>query len=39
MANTIKIKRGSGAPSSLEYGELGVSSSNVLYVGDSDGSV
>lgn len=39
MSNTIKIKRGSGAPTSLAYGELGWDKTNkALYIGDSDGN-
>lgn len=39
MANTIKIKRGSGAPSSLAEGELGFDTSNkILYCGDNNNS-
>lgn len=37
MSNTIKIKRGSGAPTSLNYGELGYDTTNgYLYIGNSN---
>lgn len=40
MANTIKIKRGSGEPSTLEYGELGFDTYNgFLYIGDENKDV
>lgn len=40
MASTIQIKRGSGTPGSLSYGELGVDTENkILYVGNTGGSV
>lgn len=40
MASTIQIKKGSGAPGSLAYGELAVDAGNkILYVGNSTNGV
>ena len=40
MASTIQIKKGSGAPGSLAYGELAVDAGNkILYVGNSTSGV
>lgn len=40
MANTIQIKRGSGAPSSLADGELGFDkTNNILYIGNGSSVV
>ena len=33
--STIRIKKGTGVPSSLQYGELAINDSSVLYAGDS----